>query len=153
MADINEVVVRGSAAGFAQEILVGRHPLTADEPVAAGGAAPCVARLNKIFRLETERAISDDWVVRYDNRFFQLEPRSENYTPARGQELVCEWPDGRLDIEYRGRAVRWREIAAPTRPPVAERTRVPTPPRAKRKWMPPADHPGDRRRALRRRGG
>jgi hypothetical protein len=26
-----EVVVRGSAAGFAQEILAGRHPLTADE--------------------------------------------------------------------------------------------------------------------------
>ncbi len=38
MADINEVVVRGSAAGFAQEILAGRHPLRADEPVAAGGA-------------------------------------------------------------------------------------------------------------------
>ena len=38
MADINEVVVRGSAAGFAQEILAGRHTLTADEPVAAGGA-------------------------------------------------------------------------------------------------------------------
>ena len=38
MAGINEVVVRGSAAGFAQEIHAGRHPLTADEPVAAGGA-------------------------------------------------------------------------------------------------------------------
>ena|SRR5215470_11711561 len=101
---------------------------------------PCAAKLDKIFRLETERAISDDWVVRYDNRFFQLEPRSENYAPARGQVLVCEWPDGRLDIEYRGRAVPWREIAAPSRP-VAEHTRVLTPPRAKRKWVPPADHP------------
>jgi hypothetical protein len=38
MADINEVVVRGSAAGFAQEILAGRHPLTTDEPVTAGRA-------------------------------------------------------------------------------------------------------------------
>ena len=38
MSDINEVVVRGSAVGFTQEILVGRHRLTADEPVAAGGA-------------------------------------------------------------------------------------------------------------------
>jgi putative redox protein len=37
MADTNEVVVRGNAAGFAQEILAGRHRLTADEPVAAGG--------------------------------------------------------------------------------------------------------------------
>ena len=38
MADLNEVVVRGSAAGFSQEILAGRHSWTADEPVAAGGA-------------------------------------------------------------------------------------------------------------------
>ena len=37
MADISEVVVRGSAAGFAQEILAGQHRLAADEPVAAGG--------------------------------------------------------------------------------------------------------------------
>jgi putative redox protein len=38
MADINEVVVRGNAAGFAQEIIAGRHRLMADEPVAAGGS-------------------------------------------------------------------------------------------------------------------
>lgn len=31
------VVVRGSAAGFAQEITVGRHRLFADEPVEFGG--------------------------------------------------------------------------------------------------------------------
>jgi uncharacterized OsmC-like protein len=37
MSDTNEVVVRGSEAGFAQEILAGRHSLTADEPLAAGG--------------------------------------------------------------------------------------------------------------------
>jgi uncharacterized OsmC-like protein len=32
------VVVRGGAQGFVQEITVGRHRLTADEPVSAGGA-------------------------------------------------------------------------------------------------------------------
>ncbi len=32
-----EVTVRGYAAGFAQEIAVGRHRLASDEPVAAGG--------------------------------------------------------------------------------------------------------------------
>ncbi len=31
------VLVRGSAAGFAQEISAGRHRLVADEPVADGG--------------------------------------------------------------------------------------------------------------------
>ena len=32
-----DVIVRGSAAGFAQEIFVGLHRLSADEPRAAGG--------------------------------------------------------------------------------------------------------------------
>src|ERR1700752_2695141 len=34
---IGGVVVRGSAAGFSQEILAGRHRMTADEPASAGG--------------------------------------------------------------------------------------------------------------------
>ena len=34
---MGEVVVHGSAAGFAQEIIVGPHRLTSDEPVEAGG--------------------------------------------------------------------------------------------------------------------
>jgi putative redox protein len=34
---MGEVVVHGSAAGFAQEIIVRSHRLTADEPVEAGG--------------------------------------------------------------------------------------------------------------------
>jgi uncharacterized OsmC-like protein len=33
-----EVIVEGSAAGFAQQITVGRHHLPSDEPVEAGGA-------------------------------------------------------------------------------------------------------------------
>ena len=97
--------------------------------------------MERVLRLERARAISADWVVRYENRYFQLEPGSRNYAPARGQVVVCEWPDGRLEIEYRGRAVRWREIAAPAKPRVAEQGGMPTPPRAKRKWVPPADHP------------
>jgi putative redox protein len=31
------VTVRGGTSGFAQEIVAGRHRLTADEPEAAGG--------------------------------------------------------------------------------------------------------------------
>jgi putative redox protein len=35
--DAGVVLVRGSAAGFAQEIGAGRHRFLADEPVADGG--------------------------------------------------------------------------------------------------------------------
>jgi len=37
MSDATDVVVSGSAAGFAQEIQAGPHRLTADEPVSVGG--------------------------------------------------------------------------------------------------------------------
>jgi putative redox protein len=35
--DVRGVIVRGSAAGFAQEIHAGRHRIAADEPASAGG--------------------------------------------------------------------------------------------------------------------
>src|ERR1700758_3217064 len=44
--------------------------------------APRVAELDRIFRLESPRTIYNDWVVRYDNRFFQLQRQSRNYAPA-----------------------------------------------------------------------
>jgi len=32
-----EVIVRGNASGFAQQVIAGSHRITSDEPVAAGG--------------------------------------------------------------------------------------------------------------------
>ena len=109
--------------------------------------APGAVELEKILRLESARTVSADWVVHYDNRFFQLQPESRNYAPARAKVMVCEGPDGRVGIEYRGHTVPWREIAAAAKPSVperraaTERTTVLTPRMAKRKWVPPADHP------------
>jgi putative redox protein len=37
MVEAGSVIVRGSSAGFAQEITAGRHRITADEPESAGG--------------------------------------------------------------------------------------------------------------------
>ena len=106
--------------------------------------APRGAELDRIFRLESERTVSEDWVVRYDNRFFQLEPQSHHYAPSQSKVLVCEERHGHLAIEYRGRALRWQEIAAPRRPAMSEaKAVVPrvTVAYAKRKWVPPANHP------------
>jgi transposase len=107
--------------------------------------APAAAELDRIFRLESERVISEDWVVRYANRFFQLQPQSRHYAPAKSKVLVSESRHGRITIEYRGRALPWQEIPAPARPSVLtagprEPKRAPVP-TAKRKWVPPADHP------------
>ncbi len=112
--------------------------------------APSTAALRQIFRLESERTISNDWVVRYDNRFFQLQPQSHHYAPAQGKVLVCEGRDGSIAIEYRGHALPWREIQPPASPSAQdpsplEESGVTPATRAthtgKRKWVPPADHP------------
>ena len=114
-------------------------------------AAPSADELRKIFRLESERTISNDWVVRYGGRFFQLQAQSHHYAPARSKVIVCEEQDGTIQIEYRGQTLRWRELAAggaeAARRPVGEASPpgavpeppVPTPRRAK--YIPPPDHP------------
>jgi transposase len=123
--------------------------------------APRAAELDRIFRLESERTISEDWVVRYENRYFQLEPQSRHYAPARSKVRVYESRHGRITIEYRGRVLPGREIPAPAQPRGLDAAPVRQPPRVpiaygKRKWTPPLDHPwheaarrGLRQKALR----
>jgi hypothetical protein len=66
--------------------------------------------------LESGRSISNDWVVRYENRFLQVQAQSRNYAPANGKVKACQWQDGRIQIEFRGRKLTWREIdSAPLR--------------------------------------
>src|SRR6202051_4363749 len=108
--------------------------------------APRAVELDRIFRLENERTISNDWVVRYHKRWFQLAQQSRHGAPAQDRVLVCEGRHGNIVIEYRGRALRWQEIPAPAKPGLAEakavveRATEPKPPTAKRKWVPP-HHP------------
>jgi hypothetical protein len=78
--------------------------------------APSAAELREVFRLETERVIGNDWVVRYDNRLFQVQAQSRKYAPAQEKVVVCEWQDGAIEIEYRGHKLPWKEIcSAPPR--------------------------------------
>jgi len=109
--------------------------------------APGASELERIFRLENARTISADWVVRYNNRYFQITPQSSHYAPARGKVVVWEWRHGTITIEYRGRALQWQEIPASVGPgerdteSTTERTRQTPWLLAKRKWVPPANHP------------
>ena len=81
--------------------------------------APSATVLARLFRLETERTVGNDWVVRYHNRYFQLE-RQSHHPPARSRVQIAEAPSGAVEIRYRGRAMRWTEVlpavtARPTR--------------------------------------
>jgi hypothetical protein len=72
-------------------------------------AVPRRVSLDQIFRLEEKRTVSNDWVVRYDNRLLQLE-RQSGRPPACSTVLVYEAIDGALEIRYRDRVMRWTEV-------------------------------------------
>ena len=72
-----------------------------------------------MFRLETERVIGHDWVVRHQNRLFQV-TRQSLYALAKSKVEVCEWEDGKVEIRYRGQRLIHEEMSArPAAPPRA----------------------------------
>lgn len=99
---------------------------------------PGARELEQVFCLETERSISNDWVVRYENRYFQLE-RTSDYPPRQAKVTVCEWEHGRTEIRYKGKARPHREISAP-RPPEITIGFLDKPPKLSG-WKPSAGHP------------
>jgi hypothetical protein len=71
---------------------------------------PSAARLREVFRLETERWISNDWVVQYRGHFLQLKPRAKHYGPTQLKAQVCEWEDGAVEVRYRGERMEYEDL-------------------------------------------
>jgi transposase len=76
---------------------------------------PSRTALDRAFQLEETRVLSNDWVIRYDTRYFQVAWQSHQ-APARSTVLVREAVTGAIELRYRGRLMRWTEIPAPPRP-------------------------------------
>src|SRR6202166_3614183 len=93
---------------------------------------PGAKRLHQIFRLETERVLGNDWVVRHENRFYQVEGQSRNHAPAKSKVMMCEWENGTMEIHYRGRKLAHHAIQQrPEKPKlVAPKRRKPGTPAA-----------------------
>jgi len=113
-------------------------------------ARPRGLRLDTVFRLEEERTVSNDWVVRYDNRFFQLE-RQSGHAPARSTVVVCENVAGQIEIRYRDRVMRWTPVTPSAAPRVEAAQPTVQPPRhtatgPRRRARPSADHPWHKHR-------
>jgi len=79
---------------------------------------PSPAKLREVFRLETERWISNDWVVQYRGHFLQLKPQNKRYGPTQAKALVCEWEDGAVEVHYRGGRMDYEDLVV--RPQAAQ---------------------------------
>ena len=77
-----------------------------DRHVAAGGGHD----LRDIFCFEETRSVSHDWVVRNENRFYQLSRGKERMPRAGSKVMVRRWLDGSVHILHKGRRLPFKEF-------------------------------------------
>jgi len=106
---------------------------------------PTARQLDEVFWLEEERVVSEDWVVRYNNRQLQLERQSQHWAPARSRVLVRENEAGEVEIHYRGQRLGFRELKAASVALGEGRGAAPSPappsPILRRSLPPASNHP------------
>jgi transposase len=139
LAGINDMQrANQSLIGFTEEL----NARFAVEPRSAADfhrPVPQGMDLRHVFCLEESRTVGNDWVVRYENRFFQIMSQSI-LPPMRGKVIVQEHLDGTVHILYRERELVFTEIKElPRKHAVTPQKQLNPQPR--RTYIPPADHP------------
>ena len=95
--------------------------------------------LPSIFCIQQERSITKDWIVRFENNYYQLK-RMTRYGPASGKVLVKRYLNGQLHFVYRGKDMPYQLLSE--RPTASPKKKVSwQPKKLKKKWVPPKDHP------------
>jgi hypothetical protein len=135
-------------AGFIEECCLAEHNRRYARPALEATdyhqRRPTARQLDGVFRLEEERVLSEDWVVRYKNRLLQLERQSQHWAPSRSRVLVRENAAGQIQIRYREQSLPFRENprASTARSEARGAAPSPAPPSPKPEpWVPPAHHP------------
>ena len=98
--------------------------------------------LASIFCLEEERALSADWVVRFENQFYQLQPPRKALA-AKGRVRVQRYLNGELHFRYGQQELRYTllpERPQPLNKPKKSRQRR----NGVKPYVPPRDHPWHR---------
>jgi len=153
---IKKLRLRGIASyeeanGFLEEHYLAEHNRRfrrlAAEPADYHRRRPTARQLDEIFWLEEDRVVSEDWVVRYNNRLLQLERPSRHWAPAKSRVQVRENEAGQIAIHYRGQQLSFRECSPASKAMSEERGAAPSsaPPSPNptrcHSYPPPPEHP------------
>jgi hypothetical protein len=95
--------------------------------------------LRSVFCWEETRTVSNDWVIRYKNCFFQIVPQS-NLPPAKRTVTVQEYLDGSIHMVYREKQILFKEIEELPRATRVSSLKAPAT-EPKKKYIPPPNHP------------
>lgn len=119
------------------------------EPAAAADyhlPLPAGLDLRRVFCLEQERKVSRDRVVRFENRWLQLELRRNQPVGPGTRVTVEQWRDGSLHVSHEGVELAFTEIERTAPQPPPKRAA----PRAAPLVKPAADHPWRRISAVKK---
>lgn len=121
-----------------------RFAKAAAKPTDAHRRLGAAHRLESILSIQAERVVSNDYVVRWANRHYQLLPPV--YPGERGGRVVIEQrSDGSLAIRFGTRYLAYRDVAATGSREVVVRPSEGSKKKPSKVWRPPAEHPWRKR--------
>lgn len=103
---------------------------------------PAEVNLAEVFCFEEQRVVMNDWVVRYQNRVFQISRDNRVLPRAKEKVTVRRLVDGTVQLVHKGQTLRHREIEPDAVVRVAESQKAgPRPATVKAAYKPAPTHP------------
>jgi len=121
-----------------------RYAVTARREQDLHRALPAGTVPEEVLCVQEQRVVGQDWCVRWQNRWLQIESRHAALNLPRRKVLVKQRAGGQLLVEYKGERLTCCELAA--RPVPAKEKKVIV---NNRKWRPGPNHPWNRESARR----
>ena len=104
--DANKVLANGFVGDLNR-----RFTIPAVDPQDAHMRIHSRVDLRAIFCFEKTRTVSNDWVVQYENRYFQLLQRKGGDIRPSMKLTVAQWLDGSIHILHNNKEVPYEEIS------------------------------------------
>jgi hypothetical protein len=82
------------------------------------------------------RVVGNDWCVRWNNRWLQIDPKHANLRLPRKKVTVRQRADGTLVVDHQGNRLTARELGSKPKPSKKARLVI-----NNRRWKPPESHP------------
>jgi len=95
--------------------------------------------LDRIFSIQNQRFVNNDFTIRYQGRWFQLLESQLLLVRKKEKVLIEERITGEIFISLRGKYLNFIEL--PERPKRIKEIPLPALTKSKSPWKPPADHP------------
>jgi transposase len=102
---------------------------------------PSELDLAHVFCFEENRVVTNDWVVRYHNRSFQISSQNESLPKPKSRVIVQRLLDGTVRLLYEEHALRYKEVETTAVKAPLKTASPPKPPTLRTGIKPAANHP------------